>query len=102
MMRFELGLEEPDPTRAAKSAATIAGSYIVGGLIPLAPYFFLHDTKQALIVSITVTLLALFVFGVVKGKLTGISAIRGGLQTATIGGLAAAAAFGIAHWIGHG
>ena len=40
MMRFELGLEEPDPKRAVRSATTIGVSYVAGGLIPLAPYFF--------------------------------------------------------------
>ena len=54
---------------------------------------------SALSVSVVVTLLALFAFGYVKGRLTGISALRGGLQTVTIGGLASAAAFGLARWI---
>ncbi|MDU6377705.1 MAG: VIT1/CCC1 transporter family protein, partial [Bradyrhizobium sp.] len=38
MMRFELGLERPDPKRAPVSAVTIGGSYVIGGLIPLIPY----------------------------------------------------------------
>lgn len=63
MMRFELGLEEPDPKRAGRSAFTIATSYIAGGLVPLAPYFFLHSVHSALIGSVIVTLLALLVFG---------------------------------------
>jgi VIT1/CCC1 family predicted Fe2+/Mn2+ transporter len=96
MMRFELGLEEPEPGRALQSAVTIAGAYIIGGLIPLAPYIFVSDTIRALWISITVTLLALFVFGVWKGRLTGITPLRGGLQTTLIGGVAAAAAFAIA------
>jgi VIT1/CCC1 family predicted Fe2+/Mn2+ transporter len=96
MMRFELGLEEPQPGRALQSAVTIAGAYIMGGLIPLAPYIFVSDTIRALWISITVTLLALFGFGVWKGRLTGIAPLRGGLQTTLIGGLAAAAAFAIA------
>jgi VIT1/CCC1 family predicted Fe2+/Mn2+ transporter len=100
MMRFELGLEEPDPTRARTSAVTIAVSYIVGGLIPLAPYFFSASTHQALWGSVAVTLLALAVFGFVKARLTGISPLRGGLQTVVTGGLAAAAAFAIARAIG--
>ena len=99
MMRFELGLEEPDPSRARNSAATIAVSYILGGLVPLAPYMLVRQLYSALSISVVVTLLALFVFGYVKGKLTGISALRGGLQTVTIGGLASAAAFGLARWI---
>ncbi len=100
MMRFELGLEEPDPKRARNSAVTIAVSYVAGGLVPLAPYMLIGQLDRALLVSVAVTLVALFVFGWVKGKLTGISPWRGGLQTITIGGLASAAAFGLAKWIG--
>jgi vacuolar iron transporter family protein len=102
MMRFELGLEEPDPRRARNSAVTIAVSYIAGGLVPLAPYMLIAQLDHALLVSVAVTLAALFVFGWVKGKLTGISPWRGGLQTIAIGGLASAAAFGLAKWIGRG
>ena len=99
MMRFELGFEEPDPKRARNSAVTIALSYIVGGLVPLAPYMLLAELYRALSVSVAVTLAALFLFGYVKGRLTGISPLRGGLQTVVIGGLASAAAFGLARWI---
>jgi VIT1/CCC1 family predicted Fe2+/Mn2+ transporter len=99
MMRFELGLEAPDPKRALVSAATIAGAYIAGGLIPLAPYFVFSAAARALAVSVAFTLLALFVFGYVKGHFTGARPIRSALQTALVGGLAAAAAFGIARAI---
>jgi VIT1/CCC1 family predicted Fe2+/Mn2+ transporter len=102
MMRFELGLEEPDPKRARNSAVTIALSYIVGGLVPLAPYMLIPELTRALTVSVAVTLVALFIFGWVKGKMTGISPWRGGLQTVVIGGLASAAAFGLAKLIGRG
>jgi VIT1/CCC1 family predicted Fe2+/Mn2+ transporter len=100
MMRFELGFEEPDPKRARNSAATIAISYIVGGLVPLAPYILIGQLRQALSVSVAVTLVALFVFGYVKGRLTGVGPWRGGMQTVVIGGLASAAAFTLAKWIG--
>jgi vacuolar iron transporter family protein len=99
MMRFELGLEKPEPGRALRSARTIAVSYVVGGLIPLSAYLFFADAHRALNVSIAVTLVSLVVFGAVKGRFTGASMVRSGLQTALIGGLAAAAAFGIARWI---
>lgn len=99
MMRFELGLEEPNPKRALTSALTIAGSYIVGGIIPLSPYIVLARAQQALIVSVIVTLLALLVFGYVKGHFTGAVPLRSALQTMVIGGIAAAAAFGIARLI---
>jgi len=99
MMRFELGLEAPDPRRALRSAVTIAGSYIAGGFIPLAPYMLLADAQMALYVSVVVTLFALVLFGYGKGRFTGAPPIRSALQTAVIGGLAAAAAFAIARAI---
>jgi VIT1/CCC1 family predicted Fe2+/Mn2+ transporter len=99
MMRFELGLEEPDAGRARKSASLIAASYVVGGLIPLFPYIVLREVRTALWISSIVTLLALFFFGLIKGRFTGISPVRAGVQTASIGGLAAAAAFAIARLI---
>jgi VIT1/CCC1 family predicted Fe2+/Mn2+ transporter len=99
MMRFELGFEEPDPQRARNSAATIALAYILGGMVPLSPYMMVDNLRTALKVSVAVTLAALFVFGYVKGRLTGIAPLRGGLQTVVIGGLASAAAFGLARWI---
>jgi VIT1/CCC1 family predicted Fe2+/Mn2+ transporter len=99
MMRFELGFEEPDPKRARNSAVTIALSYILGGMVPLSSYMLVDSLQTALKVSVVVTLAALFVFGYVKGHLTGITPLRGGLQTVIIGGLASAAAFGLARWI---
>ncbi len=99
MMRFELGLEQPDSDRAWKSALTIAGAYIVGGIIPLSAYLFLSNAHSALKLSVIVTLIALALFGGIKGKFTGVPVFRGALQTTFIGGLAAAAAFGIARLI---
>ena len=101
MMKFELGLDKPDPARARTSAVTIAGSgsYIVGGLVPLAPYFILRSVGAALVVSALVTVLALLVFGYVKGTFTGKKPFRSAWQTGVVGGLAAAAAFAIAKLI---
>ncbi len=110
MMRFELGLEEPAANRAHRSALTIACSYIAGGLIPLLPYFFVHppsgagiaeshlipDIGTAFTYSVVITLLALAIFGALKGRLVGTGWLRSALQTVTIGGAAAAAAYGLA------
>ena len=93
MMRFELGLVEPEARRAPVSALTIGVSYALGGLIPLLPYMLLPSLSQALRLSIALTLATLFVFGLVKGKLTGVKPLVGGLQTMLTGGLAAMAAF---------
>jgi VIT1/CCC1 family predicted Fe2+/Mn2+ transporter len=96
MMRYELGLEEPNPNRALKSASTIAGAYIAGGLIPLAPYMFISSEYRPVVFSVVVTLSALTIFGYIKGVYTGTRPIRTAAQTALIGGLAAGAAFLIA------
>lgn len=96
MMRFELGLEEPDPKRAVRSAATIAVSYIAGGLIPLAPYMFASRTATALRFSVVATVVALAIFGYVKGRFTGAPPVLSAVRTTVIGGLAAGAAYSIA------
>jgi VIT1/CCC1 family predicted Fe2+/Mn2+ transporter len=116
MMRFELGLEKPAANRAHRSALTIAASYIAGGLIPLLPYMFVRlpylegglmssppipSTAAALRLSVLITLLALALFGALKGRLLGTGALRSALQTTLIGGAAAAAAYGLAHLLNH-
>src|SRR5215469_8757154 len=99
MMRFELGLEEPDPKRAVTSAGTIAASYVVGGMIPLSPYVALSNAYRGLIFSVVLTLAALAVFGYIKGRFTGARAFKSALQTMVIGGLAAGVAFALAKLI---
>jgi VIT1/CCC1 family predicted Fe2+/Mn2+ transporter len=99
MMRFELGLEEPDPKRAPRSAMTIAGAYIAGGLIPLAPYMTMGSAYSALMASVVATLVALAIFGAIKGHYTGMPRLSSAVRTIVIGGLAAAAAFGIARLV---
>ena len=96
MMKFELGLEKPDPRRATKSALNIGLSYAVGGIIPLSPYFFISDSKEALKFSVVATLICLFVFGYFKSKITGVPVLSGALKVTLIGALAAAAAFSVA------
>jgi predicted membrane protein (TIGR00267 family) len=96
MMKYELGLDEPHPKRAAKSALNIGLSYIVGGIIPLSPYFFINNSTEALKISVIATLICLFVFGYFKSKMTGVNAFRGAVKVTLIGAVAAAAAFGIA------
>lgn len=96
MMRFELGLEKPHRNRASQSALTIAISYILGGIIPLLPYMLASGASNALLISVGITLVALLLFGGVKGRLTGAGTLRSGLQTMLIGGLAAGVAYALA------
>jgi VIT1/CCC1 family predicted Fe2+/Mn2+ transporter len=99
MMKYELGLEKPDPKRATRSAFNIGLSYVVGGFIPLIPYFYVTEAVDGLKVSAIITLLCLFIFGFFKSKITGINPWSGGLKVMMIGALAASAAFSIAKLI---
>lgn len=100
MMKYELGLDKPDPKRARKSALNIGLSYVAGGLVPLAPYFFFDHVMDALKLSVVVTLISLFVFGFLKSRMTGVHVWMGALRIMLIGALAAGCAFGVAKLIG--
>lgn len=96
MMKQELGLEEPDPKRALRSALTIGLAYVAGGVIPLAPYALNVPLNRALLISAALTLVALFIFGALKGRFTGGSVWRSAFQTLLVGAAASGAAFLIA------
>ena len=99
MMRFELGLEKPNPKRAWQSGGTIGGAYIFGGLIPLLPYILFDEVQPALLWSVVITVIALFIFGYIKGTFTGTTPLKSAIQTCLIGSVAAATAFLVARWI---
>ena len=99
MMKYELGLDRPDPRRARKSAFNIGFSYVVGGLIPLSPYFFVSDGIAGLRISAVITLCCLFVFGYFKSKITDVNPIAGAIRVMVIGALAAGCAFAVARLI---
>ena len=99
MMRFELGLEKPNPKRALQSGGTIGGAYIFGGLIPLLPYILFDEVQRALLWSVVITVIALFIFGYIKGTFTGTTPLKSAIQTCLIGSVAATTAFLVARWI---
>jgi vacuolar iron transporter family protein len=99
MMRFELGLERPDPRRLMQSPLIIGGAYAAGGFVPLFPYIVIDNVEQALAISAAVSLVALFAFGAFKGYFTGQKMLGAALQTTLVGSLAAAAAYVIAKLI---
>ena len=101
MMKYELGLDKPDPKRAGKSAFNIGFSYVVGGLIPLSPYFFSSTGIEGLKYSAIITLICLFIFGYFKSKMTGVNPWSGALKVMIIGALAAGCAFTVAKLIEH-
>jgi VIT1/CCC1 family predicted Fe2+/Mn2+ transporter len=102
MMKYELGLDKPDPQRARKSAFNIGSSYVVGGMIPLSPYFFVSDALTGLKISAVITLICLFIFGYYKSKMTGVHPLGGAIRVMVIGALAAGCAFAVAKLIQHG
>src|ERR1700761_6121979 len=92
--------EEVPTKRLYISAFTIGMGYLLGGLIPLLPYFFIDKAQVALIYSCIVTGIVLLIFGAIKARVTGASAGMGGIvwgavSTLLVGGIAAGAAFGI-------
>ncbi len=99
MMRFELGLEKPNPKRALQSGGTIGGAYIFGGLIPLLPYILFDEVQTALLWSVVITVIALFIFGYIKGTFTGTTPLKSAIQTCLIGSVAAGTAFLVARMI---
>ncbi len=101
MMRYELGLEKPDPKRARNSAMNIGISYVVGGLVPLSPYFFTASPIDGLKYSCLITVICLFIFGFFKAKVTGQNPWAGAIRVTLIGSVAATAAFFIARLFNH-
>jgi VIT1/CCC1 family predicted Fe2+/Mn2+ transporter len=101
MMKYELGLDKPDPRRATKSALNIGLSYVAGGIIPLSPYFFIDSSVEALKYSVVATLLCLFIFGYFKSRSTGVNPVWGAIRVTMIGAIAAAAAFAVARLFEH-
>ena len=101
MMKYELGLDQPDPKRATKSALNIGLSYVAGGMVPLAPYFFVDHPIEGLQISAVLTIFCLFVFGFFKSRITGINPWQGAIRVALIGALAAGAAFAVAKLFEH-
>lgn len=99
MMQNELHLDKPDKARAKKSGVTIALSYLFAGFIPLSPYFFMKNSHEALLISVIATLTALLIFGYIKAKLIDNNPWKSALQTVSIGGVAALAAYLLARWI---
>lgn len=99
MMRFELGLDKPNPRRARNSALNIGTSYAVGGLVPLFPYFVTDTPREGLPWSCALAIVSLFIFGYFKAKVTGMPPLRGALKVTIIGAIAGAAAYFIAQLI---
>ncbi len=99
MMRFELGLEKPDPRAAFLSALRIGWSYAIGGLVPLSAYFFWKTPQQGLLYSTIITVICLLIFGFFKARFTGQNPWKGAVTVTAIGLAAAGAAFGIARLI---
>lgn len=99
MMDHELQLSSP-PTRlhACLEGLVMGLAYILGGLLPMIPYFCMHKVSTALFVSIGITAAVLVVFGYVKAIVTGTGrkdAMMSAVQTLMVGAVAAGVSYGI-------
>lgn len=99
MMKFELGMEKPDPKRASRSAFNIGVSYVIGGIVPLIGYVIADTPEKGLIISSVLTVVFLFGFGFIKTRLTGNNPLFGAMKTVLTGVLAAGAAYLIARLV---
>ena len=102
ILKFGEGLGEVSTLRMYTSAFTIGMGYLVGGLIPLLPYFFEPIAHVALIYSCVLTGVVLLIFGAVKARVTGAGGyVWGAFSTLMVGGAAAAAAYVIVAALEH-
>ncbi|KAG2078545.1 membrane fraction protein [Suillus decipiens] len=104
LLKFGEGMEEISKRRVYLSALTIGLGYLVGGIIPLIPYFFVPQAHVALVYSCVVTGIVLLIFGAVKARVTGAGQGAGGyiwgaVSTLLVGGTAAAAAYALVAWL---
>ena len=104
MAHKELGISPSTLEEPLGNALVMGTAYVVGGLVPVIPYLTL-PMATAMPVSIIGTLLALFLFGGLKGRLVKQSWWRSGLEMVGVAGVAALAGFFIGRvvdrWVLH-
>ncbi len=88
MVEKELGLQIETSAVKVPEAFTMSVSYIVGSIFPLAPYFFFR-VATALPISIALTIVALVIVGILKGRLTSLSPFRSVAEIVVVGGASA-------------
>jgi vacuolar iron transporter family protein len=92
MMSEEFRMSVPEKSKAFRSALLVGFSALVGSLIPLFPFFFLH-VSLSIWISILIAALTLFSVGVYKARVTVGKPFRSGLEMAIIGTLSAMAGY---------
>jgi vacuolar iron transporter family protein len=88
MVEKELGLQVGVSTVQIPEALTMGISYIVGSFFPLIAYFFL-PIPQALPISLFLTVVALIIVGIIKGRLANLNLFRSSLEVVVVGGASA-------------
>ena len=94
----ELGLSPDAGGAAFGDAAVVGATYLGAAIVPLWPYFF-FSLHLALVISLVCTLVALFVVGVAKGRITRLSLLRSGLQVMIVGSVSAGVGYAIGHLV---
>jgi len=88
MVEKELGIDVQPDTVKLPEAFTMGISYIIGSIFPLIAYFF-FPIPIAFPVSLCLTLLALIIIGISKGKLAELNLLRSALEIVLVGILSA-------------
>jgi VIT1/CCC1 family predicted Fe2+/Mn2+ transporter len=99
MLTEELKLNLEIVGSPLKSAFRMFGAFLIGGILPIIPYFFANGYVP-LLIAIGTSLSASFVIGAFKSKLANLSMLRGGLEMAGMGTGIALIGYGIGSELG--
>jgi VIT1/CCC1 family predicted Fe2+/Mn2+ transporter len=99
MLTEELGLNLEILGNPLKGALVMFGSFLLGGILPILPYFAvkagLMPSVSAIVIAIAVSVASSFVVGALKGRMAKKSWIKGGLEMAGLGTGIALVGYGI-------
>lgn len=94
MLTEELNLNLEIAGTPLKSALTMFGAFLLGGILPIIPFFFIHGFT-ALMIAIGVSITSSFIVGAIKSNMAKKSWIKGGIEMAGLGTGIALIGYGI-------
>ncbi len=94
MLTEELNLNLDIAGHPLKGALIMFGSFLVGGILPIIPFFF-SSGFTPLIIAVGFSLSASFIVGAVKSRMANTSLIKGGIEMAGLGTGIALIGYGI-------
>lgn len=99
MLTEELGLNLEILGNPLKGALVMFGSFLLGGILPILPYFVVKfgfmSSTTAILVAILISIASSFIVGVIKARIAQMNIIKGGLEMAGLGTGIALVGYGI-------